>query len=118
EQFSGSEAGKGGLVTFKDSAWLITIALNHQPHMLEQPADTFVWWGYGLFPDKVGDHVRKPMSACTGAEILEEVLHHLKFDADLEQIRDSAILIPCMMPYITSQFLVRKQGDRPAVVPK
>ena len=118
EQFSGSEAGKGGLITFKDSAWLLTIALNHQPHMLEQPADTFVWWGYGLFPDKVGDYIRKPMSACTGAEILEEVLRHLKFDADLERIRDSAIVIPCMMPYITSQFLVRKHGDRPDVVPK
>ena len=118
EAFSGSEAGKGGLVTFKDSAWLLTIVLNHQPHYLDQPDDTFVWWGCGLFPDKPGDHVRKPMSECTGAEILEEVLRHLRFDKDLARIRDAAIIIPCMIPYITSQFLVRKRGDRPNVVPK
>jgi oleate hydratase len=116
EDFSGSEAGKGGLITFKDSSWLLTIVLNHQPHFRDQPADTFVWWGYALFPDKEGDFVTKPMSQCTGREILDEVLHHLPFD-ERDQILDSSIVIPAMMPYITSQFLVRKAGDRPQVVP-
>ncbi len=116
EKFSGSEAGKGGLITFKDSGWLLTIVLNHQPHFRDQPADTFVWWGYALFPDRTGDHVTKPMSACTGREILEEALHHLAID-NHEQILDSSIVIPAIMPYITSQFLVRAHGDRPDVVP-
>jgi oleate hydratase len=116
EEFSGSEAGKGGLITFKDSSWLLTIVLNHQPHFREQPADTFVWWGYALFPDKQGDYVKKPMSACTGREILDEVLQHLGF-AERRQILDASIVIPAMMPYITSQFLVREHGDRPDVVP-
>jgi oleate hydratase len=31
---------------------------------------------------------------------------------------DSVICIPCMMPFITSQFLQRQHGDRPHVVPK
>ena len=58
------------------------------------------------------------MMDCTGKEILEEVLGHLHFDAAAkEKILDSSICIPCMMPYITSQFLVRKPGDRPDVVP-
>jgi len=118
EKFSGSEAGKGGLITFKDSAWFMTIVLNHQPHFLEQPEGVFVWWGYGLFPDKVGDYVKKKMSDCTGAEILEEVLYHLKFEAQAKQIVDGSIVIPVMMPYITSQFLKRKSGDRPNVIPK
>jgi oleate hydratase len=116
EELSGSEAGKGGLITFKDSNWLLTIVLNHQPHFREQPADTFVWWGYALFPDKEGDFVEKPMSQCTGREILDEVLQHLRFDKS-QQILDGSIVIPAMMPYITSQFLVRKAGDRPDVVP-
>lgn len=115
-EFSGSEAGKGGLITFKESSWLLTIVLNHQPHFREQPEDTFVWWGYALFPDKQGDFVDKPMSACTGREILDEVLQHLPFE-ERRRILDSSIVIPAMMPYITSQFLVRKAGDRPQVVP-
>ncbi|MFF3975664.1 oleate hydratase [Streptomyces sp. NPDC001828] len=117
EEFSGSEAGKGGLITFKDSNWLLTIVLNHQPHFREQPEDTFVWWGYALFPDKEGDFVKKPMARCTGAEILDEVLQHLRFEQG-PQILESSIVIPALMPYITSQFLVRGHGDRPDVVPE
>lgn len=117
EEFSGSEAGKGGLITFKESSWLLTIVLNHQPHFREQPEDTFVWWGYALFPDRQGDFVGKPMSECTGREILDEVLQHLPF-AERERILDGSVVIPAKMPYITSQFLVRKAGDRPQVVPE
>ena len=32
KQFSGNEPGTGGLVTFKDSNWLMSIVLAHQPH--------------------------------------------------------------------------------------
>ncbi|MFB7718976.1 oleate hydratase [Nocardia sp. NPDC056100] len=117
EKFSGSEAGKGGLITFKDSNWLMTIVLNHQPHFREQPADTFVWWGYALFPDKKGNTVTKTMAECTGREILQEALSHLKID-NRDRILDNSIVIPALMPYITSQFLVRSHGDRPDVVPK
>jgi oleate hydratase len=116
QQFSGSEAGKGGLITLKDSRWLLTIALNHQPHFRGQPDDTYVWWGYALFPDRHGDFVDKPMTACTGREILDEVLQHLRVEKG-EQILDGSIVIPALMPYITSQFLVRSAGDRPDVVP-
>jgi oleate hydratase len=118
QKFSGSEAGKGGLITFKDSQWLITLSIFNQPFYVDQPDNIFVWWGYGLYHDKPGDYVKKPMAECTGKEILEEVLGHLRFDADKEKILASSICIPCMMPYITSQFLVRKHGDRPEVVPK
>lgn len=75
-----------------------------------------MWWGYGLFPDKEGDFVRKPMRQCSGREILDEVLQHLRFE-QAPQILDTSIVIPALMPYITSQFLVRSHGDRPPVVP-
>ncbi|MFD9406400.1 oleate hydratase [Streptomyces sp. NPDC059989] len=118
QEFSGSEAGKGGLITFKDSRWLLTIVLNHQPHFRGQPEDTFVWWGYALFPGRDGDFVKKPMSQCTGREILDEVLRHLRFEQQRQQILDGSVVIPSLMPYITSQFLVRSGGDRPRVVPE
>jgi oleate hydratase len=115
--FSGSKAGEGGLITFKDSNWLITLSIFHQPFFSKQPEDVFVWWGYGLFDDRPGNYVGKTMAECSGEEILEEVLGHLKFDKQRELILKSSNVIPCVMPYITSQFLVRKAGDRPKVVP-
>jgi oleate hydratase len=113
-QFSGNEAGTGGLVTFKDSKWLMSIVLAHQPHFIDQPADVQVFWGYALFPDRIGDFVPKPMDECTGTEILVELCGHLRFDLDTF---DSANCIPCRMPYITSMFMPRSPGDRPPPVP-
>ena len=42
---------------------------------------TFVWYGISLYPEKVGELVRKPMNQCSGKEILEEMIGHLAFDA-------------------------------------
>lgn len=118
EEFTGNEPGTGGLVTFKDSNWLMSVVLPHQPHLMGQPDGVNVFWGYGLFPLKTGDYVRKKMSECTGEEILTELCSHLRFEEELPLILRTSTCIPCMMPYITSQFLVRKKGDRPLVVPK
>lgn len=116
EAWSHNKAGTGALVTFRDSSWLMSIVIPHQPHFLNQEEGTQVFWGYGLFPARYGDFVRKPMSECTGEEILTELLSHLNFP--LQPTLGSSITIPCMMPYITAQFLTRKAGDRPAVVPE
>ena len=113
-QFSGNEPGTGGLVTFKDSNWLMSIVLAHQPHFLHQPAGVQVFWGYALFPDRVGNFVPKAMAECNGAEILQELCGHLRFD--LETI-ETANCIPCRMPYITSMFMPRRRSDRPLPVP-
>lgn len=114
EEFSGNEAGTGGLVTFKDSNWLMSIVLAFQPHFANQPADVQVFWGYSLFPDRIGDFVPKSMTECNGAEILQELCGHLRFD--LETIA-TANCIPCRMPYLTSMFMPRVLGDRPLPVP-
>jgi oleate hydratase len=114
QRFSGNEAGTGGLVTFKDSNWLMSIVLAHQPHFANQPADVQVFWGYALFPDRIGDFVAKPMTECNGAEILKELCGHLRFDLETVQ---SANCIPCRMPYITSMFMPRTTSDRPLPVP-
>jgi oleate hydratase len=118
ENFSGNKPGTGGLVTLKDSNWLMSIVLAYQPHFLNQPENVQVFWGYGLFPDKKGNYVQKKMSECTGEEILIELCSHLRFNADLQKILQTSNCIPCMMPFITSQFMPRKGTDRPKVVPK
>ncbi|MFZ6655957.1 oleate hydratase [Undibacterium sp. TJN19] len=117
ESFTGNEAGTGGLVTFKDSNWLMSVVLAYQPHFIGQPAGVTVCWGDGLFPDKLGNFVHKKMSDCTGAEILTELCSHLGFIADLPLILETSICIPCLMPFIGSQFLTRAKGDRPFVIP-
>jgi len=114
---TGNVPGEGGLITFPQSSWLASIVIPHQPHFIGQPEDVSVLWGYGLFVDKVGDFVKKPMSACSGREIMTEILGHLNVAAEASRILDDAICIPCLMPFITSQFLPRQKGDRPQVVP-
>ena len=115
-------AGKvvtGGIVTAKDSAWLMSWTVNRQGHFKEQPKDQLVVWVYGLFTDVPGDYVKKPMRACTGTEITMEWLYHLGVpEADIpDMAKNSAHCIPCMMPYITAFFMPRTAGDRPKVVP-
>ena len=110
---TGSEAGLGGLVTLKDSGWVLSLSVFHQPEIIGQPKGTSVWWGYGLYPERNGDFVRKPMTACTGAEILEETLQQLRFDRQSAAIKASSICVPCYMPYVNNIWLPRSRGDRP-----
>lgn len=117
ERFCASPPGCGGLVTLKGSGWGLTFHLYHPPAYAAQPDGVFVWWGYGLFPDRVGDYVNKKMSGCNGREILVEVFSHLGFQHDMPALLASANCIPCLLPYTTSQFMPRARGDRPAVVP-
>jgi oleate hydratase len=111
---TGNEPGTGALVTFKDSNWLMSVVLAHQPHFRNQAPDIQVLWGYGLHPHNIGNFVAKPMEDCTGQDILKELCGHLKFNAD---IIASATCIPCRMPYITSMFMPRQAGDRPDPLP-
>jgi oleate hydratase len=115
---TGREAGTGGLVTFKDSGWVLSLTIFHQPEVIGQPPGTNVWWGYGLYPERIGNFVQKRMDACTGAEILEEVLRQLRFDRQLEAIMASSICIPCDMPYVNNIWMPRSRTDRPGPVPE
>lgn len=117
EKFTGNVAGTGGLVTFTDSNWLMSVVLAAQPHFIGQPDNINVFWGYGLFVDQVGNFVNKKMSDCSGEELMTELLGHLRFEAHKDLILKTSNCIPCMMPYITSQFMPRVQGDRPPVKP-
>lgn len=110
----------GGIVTVKDSNWLLSWTFNRQPQFRNQPKDQLVGWIYGLFSDKPGNYIKKPMRDCTGMEICMEWLYHLGVpENEIENMaKNSANTVPCMMPYITAFFMPREAGDRPFVVPK
>ncbi|MET8427493.1 oleate hydratase [Nocardia sp. NPDC004860] len=119
DPFSGKVV-TGGIVTAKDSNWLMSWTVNRQPHFKQQPKDQIVVWVYSLFVDKPGDYVKKTMQECTGAEITQEWLYHLGVpEADIPELAASgAKCVPVMMPYVTAFFMPRKAGDRPDVVPE
>ncbi len=109
----------GGIVSVKDSSWLLSWTINRQPQFKAQPKGHCLVWVYGLFSDKPGDYVKKPMRECTGKEICMEWLYHIGVPEDqIEELAEtSANTVPCMMPYITAFFMPRAYGDRPDVVP-
>ena len=110
----------GGIVTVKDSSWLLSWTINRQPQFRAQPDGHVLVWVYGLFSDKPGDYVKKPMRDCTGKEICMEWLYHIGVPEDKieEYASKHANTVPVMMPYITAFFMPRAKGDRPAVVPE
>ncbi len=109
----------GGIVTVKDSSWLLSWTINRQPQFRNQPKDHCLVWVYSLFTDRPGDYIKKPMRECTGKEICEEWLYHIGVPEDKieEYATKSANTVPVMMPYIDAFFMPRAYGDRPAVVP-
>ena len=117
-EFLPHKTATGGIITVKDSNWLLSVTVNRQPQFKNQPADTTVAWAYALFPDNKGDFIDKKMSECSGRELLQELLFHLGIEENnMQEYIDECIVIPAMMPYITSQFMPRVQGDRPEVIP-
>lgn len=119
DPFSGKVV-TGGIVTVTDSNWLMSWTFNRQPQFRSQPKGELVGWIYGLFSDRPGNYIKKPMRDCTGKEICMEWLYHMGVpEAEIEDLAEhSANTVPCMMPYITAFFMPREAGDRPAVVPQ
>ena len=110
----------GGIVTARDSGWLLSWTINRQPQFHSQPKDQCLVWLYGLFPNAEGDFVKKPMKDCTGKEICMEWLYHIGVPEDqIEGLAEhSANTVPTMMPFASAYFMPRAKGDRPDVVPE
>lgn len=110
----------GGIVTIKDSNWLMSFAVHRQPHFKEQTDDQVVMWIYGLYSNVEGNYIKKSITECSGEEIAQELLYHLGLpEFRIKEIAQySCNVIPTYMPFITSYFMVRKAGDRPLVVPE
>ena len=55
-------AGKvvtGGIVTARDSNWMMSFTLNRQPHFKSQSKDELVVWIYGLYSNISGNYIKK-----------------------------------------------------------
>lgn len=101
-----------------DSSWDISVAF-YDKYFAQQADDEDCFWFDGLYGERKGDYVRKPMAECTGDEVLQEFLYHLGMLDRYGRLRDCAYVSLSMMPYITSQFMPRNsEGDRPRVFPK
>ena len=118
EKHTKNKPGTGGLVTLKDSNWLISITIPLQPYFSNQPEDTTVFCGYGLTVNKEGNFIKKKMSDCTGAEILSELLYHLQMGNYIDEMVQTSTCIPYLLPYGFSQFQPRSIQDRPKVRPE
>jgi oleate hydratase len=116
--YSRNEPGTGALMTFVHSGWLLSIVVPYQPHFPGMHRDEYTLWGYGLFVDKPGDYVKKPMAQCTGKEILIELIHQLGFGEMMAEILETTDVTTVMMPYASSMFACRSTDDRPLVVPE
>ena len=67
----------GGIVSCKDSKWLMSWTINRQGQFKQQDPEKVCVWVYGLFTDVPGDYIKKPMKDCTGEEITAEWLYHI-----------------------------------------
>jgi oleate hydratase len=110
--------GDGGPTTFPDSAWLLSVATPARPRPGVQRPGTHTLWGHGLRSDTPGDFVAKTMTACTGAEILDELLGHLGFDDIAAQTRRTTSVTTTQLPYASAPLQPRTLADRPLVVPE
>lgn len=116
---TGDKPGMGGLVTIKDSNWIMSWVIPKDPHFINQPDNVKVIWAYALRLDEKGNYIHKTMSECTGREMFEELLFHMGLKDKIPEVLSHTVnVIPSMMPYITSQFMPRVHGDRPDVIPK
>ena len=109
----------GGIVSCRDSKWLLSWTINRQGQFKNQKKDEVCVWVYSLFTDVPGDYVKKPMKECTGKEITAEWLYHLGIPVeDIGRLSgEECNCTPTMMPYITAFFMPRSAGDRPDVIP-
>ncbi len=118
EKRTDNVTGTAGEVSLVDSNWLLSFNTPPQPAFLNQPENVQVLWGYGLHGNENGDYIKKPMTDCTGEEILQELLYHMDYLDKYEELLPHVKIITTMMPYITSQFMPRGLQDRPQIIPE
>lgn len=118
EEKTTNVTGTAGVITLVDSAWFQSINTPPQPAFKGQPENVQVLWGYGLHGNEIGDYIKKPMTECTGEEIMQELLFHLDYLGKYEEMMPHVKIITTMMPYITSQFMPRGLKDRPQIIPE
>jgi oleate hydratase len=111
----------GGIITVTDSNWMLSWTIHRQPHFKTQKDNETIVWIYGLYSNTKGNYIKKRIVDCTGEEITKEWLYHLGVPValiDKLAAQESINTVPVYMQFVTSYFMPRTKGDRPAVVPQ
>jgi oleate hydratase len=108
-----THAEAGAFVLLPKSNWDLRLCIPMQPVFGQQPENIHVIWGFALFPKASGNYVQKSMEACSGAQVITEILGHLNYHSTV----DDTTTIPRHMPRMSSLLLVRSIADRPEVIP-
>ncbi|KAL4912802.1 oleate hydratase [Aspergillus aurantiobrunneus] len=113
---SGNSAQAGAFIALQESPWRMNLCLPTQPVFAEQPRNVRVFWGFANFPMSEGKYVAKAMVRCSGAEIMHELVKHLKLDE--QHLVRRTVTVPRVMPRMSAILLPRAVGDRPGIVPE
>jgi oleate hydratase len=114
---TGNRAGTGGLVTFRDSPWLLTLAVPRQPHFTRQVPEVQTALGYGLRLDVDGDYAPVSMLRASGRQLVEELIGQFGIERRAANVRMTTSVRSVLLPYAGSPLAPRRPGDRPLPVP-
>ncbi|MDR0965531.1 MAG: oleate hydratase, partial [Myxococcales bacterium] len=117
-RFTGSATGAGGLITFRDSGWRMSLTVPHQPHFVGEPDALSTLSCQGLFLDANGDYVHKRMSDCTGLELLQELLGQFGFTDLFGELESQTEVASMILPYLSAPLQRRTPGERPPILPR
>lgn len=92
--------GIDGVIILDNSNWKLTICAVPSTHFKNQSDDIAVIWGTASCFDRDGEYSAKPMTECSGAEILYELVSCLNLQDAWDDIRETVInVIPCHRKY-------------------
>lgn len=92
--------GNDGIIVLDNSAWKMTVCAVPSSHFKNMDENTVVLWGTAMEYGRDGEKCGKPMTFCSGAEILYELVCCLNLGEVWDDIRDTVInVIPCHRRY-------------------
>ena len=92
--------GVDGVIVLDNSNWKMTVCAVPPSHFKNCGDDTAVIWGWAARYDRDGETCAKPMTDCSGAEILYELVSCLNLAEAWDDIRDTVVnVIPCHRRY-------------------
>lgn len=95
--------GNDGIIVLDNSSWKMTLCAIPSTHFKNQNEDVTVLWGTATNFTKDGEHCGKPMTQCSGAEILYELVSCFNLDEVWDDISETVInVIPCRRKYAKS----------------
>lgn len=114
---TGNREGTGGLITFRDSPWLLTLAVPRQPHFTGQTPQVYTAVGYGQRLEAEGEYAGTSMLRANGRQLIEELIGQLGMERQAATVRATTEVRSVLLPYAASPLLPRSPGDRPLPAP-